>query len=409
MNRIDSFMKPLAWFMAILLAAFVAGCGGGDGTATSTDTSAPTVNSTTPANMATGVVLSTNITATFSEAMDPATITTSTFTLTQVSPILAAALPLNVPGTVSYAGTTATFNPTNNLDANFNYTATITTGVKDLTGNPLAVTKTWSFSTGTVILSANPTAPTLGEAGRFVILASQTITRAGVTDIRDGDMGIMDQARSYMTNGGFTPGVGPGEFTELTNGLSYAPDDSNTIAAAPYATPFPYPLHTSTPNIGDQWTTTGAMLTQAKTDLGIAFTYLTSTNLTAPTNTLVSTELGGTVITPGVYYTAVDATISTPLQLDAQGDANAVWIFWIDGGLTTGATGNITFVGGTGSAKNVYWATGGDTTIASGTAFLGNVLAWTQVIVNDGATITGSLYAVTAQVTLSANTVTKAP
>ena len=32
MNKFDSFTKPLMWFMALLLVAFVAGCGGGSST-----------------------------------------------------------------------------------------------------------------------------------------------------------------------------------------------------------------------------------------------------------------------------------------------------------------------------------------------------------------------------------------
>ena len=45
------------------------------------DTTRPTVTSTSPANGATGVSQSTTVTATFSEPMDPTTITTSTFAL----------------------------------------------------------------------------------------------------------------------------------------------------------------------------------------------------------------------------------------------------------------------------------------------------------------------------------------
>ena len=30
MNRFGSLFKPLTWFMALVLAALVAGCGGGD-------------------------------------------------------------------------------------------------------------------------------------------------------------------------------------------------------------------------------------------------------------------------------------------------------------------------------------------------------------------------------------------
>lgn len=132
------------WFLAVPLAMFIAGCSGSDnvvggGGGGAPDTTAPTVSSTIPADTATGVAINQNITATFSEAMDSATITSTTFTVMQ------GATP--VPGVVTYVGTVATFNPTNDLAANTVVTATITTGVTDLVGNALAANKTWSFTT----------------------------------------------------------------------------------------------------------------------------------------------------------------------------------------------------------------------------------------------------------------------
>ena len=101
-----------------------------------------------PANAATGVAIGGNIAAAFSEAMDPLTITTATFTLMQ------GATP--VTGTVSYAGVTATFNPTGALAPSTTYTATITTGAKDLAGNALAADFVWSFTTGATPDSTAP-------------------------------------------------------------------------------------------------------------------------------------------------------------------------------------------------------------------------------------------------------------
>jgi len=99
----------------------------------------PTVNSIDPLNIATGVAMNKQITATFSTAMDASTITTSTFMVKQGTTA--------VPGVVSYSGTTATFVPASNLKANTLYTVTITTGVKDVTGNALTNNMVWSFTT----------------------------------------------------------------------------------------------------------------------------------------------------------------------------------------------------------------------------------------------------------------------
>ncbi|MCX6652634.1 MAG: ice-binding family protein [Methanomassiliicoccales archaeon] len=104
------------------------------------DIIAPTVTLTVPANAATGVAINGAMTATFSEAMDPLTITTATFILKQ------GATP--VSGAVTYAGVTATFTPAVDLAYNTVYNATITTGAMDLAGNALASNYTWTFTTG---------------------------------------------------------------------------------------------------------------------------------------------------------------------------------------------------------------------------------------------------------------------
>ena len=101
------------------------------------DATPPTVASVSPVADATGVAVSTAVSATFSEAMDAATITTGSFTLDGVS------------GSVSYnSGTyTATFTPSANLAESTTYTATLSTAITDAAGNPLASAYPWSFTT----------------------------------------------------------------------------------------------------------------------------------------------------------------------------------------------------------------------------------------------------------------------
>src|SRR5207302_1401934 len=111
---------------------------------------APTVSFTVPAKAATGVAVNQKIAATFSKAMDPLTITTVTFTSEQGAAAVA--------GTVTYAGVTATFNPLSTLAPNTTYTATVTTGARDLGGNALASDFVWSFTTGA---TPNTTPPTV--------------------------------------------------------------------------------------------------------------------------------------------------------------------------------------------------------------------------------------------------------
>ncbi len=98
---------------------------------------------TTPIDSAVDVVLDTLIKATFSEAVDPLSVTTLSFTLED-------ALGL-VPGTVTTVGSTVTFVPGSGLDADTLYTATITTDVTDLSGNALIADYVWSFTTGDIV------------------------------------------------------------------------------------------------------------------------------------------------------------------------------------------------------------------------------------------------------------------
>lgn len=107
------------------------------------DQTKPTVRSISPASRATGVSTTANGFATFSEAMHPSTVTRTTVKLLRRgtrSPVAA---------TVSYDVTRkrATLNPMRALVKGATYTATVTRGARDLAGNPLATTRSWSFTT----------------------------------------------------------------------------------------------------------------------------------------------------------------------------------------------------------------------------------------------------------------------
>lgn len=106
------------------------------------DTTPPTVTSISPANGATGVSQSATASATFSEPMNPSTITTASVVLRNGTGAV-------VPATVTYNSSTrvATLTPTSPLAASSGYTATITTDVKDISGNALAADQTSSFTT----------------------------------------------------------------------------------------------------------------------------------------------------------------------------------------------------------------------------------------------------------------------
>lgn len=138
-----------ASFLLIFLATFLWTCnGGGGGGGSSPDNTAPTVSSTSPDNNAVDVSIVAAISVIFSEEMDASTVDNTTFTVADGGGPVA--------GTVSYSGTTGTFTPTDPLDLSTPYTATISTGVTDKAGNPLAQDYTWTFTTAATFTGFTP-------------------------------------------------------------------------------------------------------------------------------------------------------------------------------------------------------------------------------------------------------------
>ena len=115
-----------------------------------TDTTRPRVTSTSPAANATGVAPGANVTATFSEAMMASSINATTFKLFRKGSTT------KLSAAVRYDAATrkATLDPTNNLRLGTTYKALVSTGAKDVAGNPLDQTstttglqqKTWLFT-----------------------------------------------------------------------------------------------------------------------------------------------------------------------------------------------------------------------------------------------------------------------
>jgi hypothetical protein len=110
------------------------------------DTTPPTVVSTLPPTAgATGVAATTDVTATFSEEMMASSINGNTFKLTKKgsSTKITATVSYPDPNSPPY---TAKLDPTNSLKAGVTYKAVVTTGAKDVAGNPLAQQYTWTFT-----------------------------------------------------------------------------------------------------------------------------------------------------------------------------------------------------------------------------------------------------------------------
>ncbi|MFH1628039.1 MAG: ice-binding family protein [Pseudomonadota bacterium] len=364
MKRFKAIQTYLLFILILILSVFsITGCGGG-GDWLPGDTTAPTVSSTIPADIATDVAINRNITATFSEAMDPLTITTATFTLTQ------GATP--VPGAVTYVGTTATFNPTSNLAVSTVYTATITTGAKDLADNALAADKVWSFTTRATT-AAGPALVNLGTAGNFVILAKSGISTVPNSAIT-GDIGVSPIDQTALT--GFS------ETMDASNEFSTSAQVTGKLYAADYAVPTPANLTTAVSDMETAYTDAAGRATPDATELGAG-------------------EIGGLTIVPGLYKWGTGVLISTDVTLN--GGPDDVWIFQISGDLTQASATQVILTGGA-LPKNIFWQSFGAVTLNTTAHFEGIVLSYTEITLATGATVNGRLLSQTA-VTLDANTV----
>jgi len=338
-------------------------------TGSASDTTAPTVTYTSPANLAIDVPINARIDATFTEAMDPTTISSTTFTM--IGP---GAIP--VTGTVALATFTATFVPVSDLTINSWYTATITTGVKDLAGNALAVAKTWSFNTGTAI-GTNLAPVFLGTAGNFVILAKTGTSTTGVTYVI-GDIGVSPAAASYIT--GFGLSADPSNTfstSSLVNGKLYAAD---------YAPPTP------------------ANMTTAISDMETAYTDAAGRTLPDATE-LYAGDISGKTLAPGLYKWSSGLLINGGVTLAGTGSGNDVWIFQIAQDLTVGNAAFMTLSNGA-QAKNIFWQVAGQVTLGTTANFKGIILCQTLIEMQTNGTFTGRALAQTA-VTLDAATIIK--
>jgi hypothetical protein len=201
---------------------------------TITDTTRPSVVLTVPSPGATDVTTNTRITATFSEAMDPASITVASFTVTNTT------LGSPVTGTVDYsaAARTATFTPTGAvLAGNNQFAATITAAATDLSGNalagntavaPLAGAHDWSFTTGGIGDLVAPTVTAITPAdGSTGICRTKSVS---ATFSEPMDASTLTAATFGVTaNGVAVPGIV--SYDALSQVASFVPSDPAGFAA----------------------------------------------------------------------------------------------------------------------------------------------------------------------------------
>jgi hypothetical protein len=421
------------------------------------DDIAPFVRYTIPTNNATNTPVNQRIAAIFSEPIDPLSITNVTFSLKQGL--------IPVPGTVTYVGLTATFTPTSSLAYNTTYTATITTGVEDLAGNPMAADYVWSFDTDVstdltspTVIKTDPMNGAIGVVLNKVITAkfseemdALTITSTSFT-LRRATMlvsGMITYVDSVAT---FTPTMHLLANTTYNATITtQATDLAGNHLAMNYNWSFttggqlPYPLpinldcaNTFTVLAGSTVTSTGntivhgdlglspgtavvgfppgqvlngsihindALANNAKLCLTIAYNDAAGRTLNA---IIVSDgELGGKTLAPGLYRSAPGSfgITNSDLTLDAQGDVNAVWIFQMPSSTLTVGNGRQVILAGGATSANIFWQIGSSATIGTTADMKGTMMADQSITLKNGARLNGRALARIAAVTFDNNLV----
>lgn len=203
----------------------------------------------------------------------------------------------------------------------------------------------------------------------FAILAGSLISNVPTSSVT-GDIGLSPAARSFITGFGLT---------EVT-GTVYASDD---VAPAGVA----------------------AMLTAVKGDLTTA--YIDAAGRTATDLVLVAGNLGGLILTPGLFKSTGSLEISSgDLTFDARGNANAVFIIQIASTLSMTSGRKVVLSGGA-KASNIFWQVGTSASLGTTSVFKGNIMADQSISLNTGASVEGRLFARIGEVTLAGNTVVR--
>jgi hypothetical protein len=368
-----------------------------------------TVQSTNPANGAAAVCPASTINATFNVPsglqMNPTSINSGVFTVTGAAPVTASSVVLDAA-----TGRIASFTPNAPLTVGVTYTARIrsgATGAVDLAvpANDMVADKIWTFTVASCTVPPIPPVVALGSASQFGTFGgSAGITNQGLNTIINGSIGTTAVSTAVT---GFHD-AGPGcTYTETplnvgtVNGLIYTAAPPPTVGCPVEGT-----------------ATTFAVASAARAGALAAYNALVAMPGGPDPG---AGNLANKTLAPGVYTAGAGSFMiqGGNLTLDAQGDANAVWVFQMATTLTVGGPGaafpsSIIMANGA-QAKNVFWQVGSAATInaAGGGTFYGTVIAQQGAAISTPGnvslvTINGRVLSLNASVTM-VNTVINVP
>jgi hypothetical protein len=222
-------------------------------------------------------------------------------------------------------------------------------------------------------LSWAQTAPPLASAQSFAVLGATTVTNTGASVIT-GDLGVSP------------PGVSATGFS-LTNHIVVGPGGGVTAGLG---------VVTGTIFVGNPV----SLLAHADASKAYAALLVQTCN---SANNLSGQDLGGLTLAPGVYCFNSSAQLTGQLTLNG----NGVYVFQIGSTLTTASKSAVVLANGA-AAGNVFWQVGSSSTLGTGTAFAGNLIAFTSDTVTTGVSVAGRVFALGGAVTLDTNNITVA-
>ena len=214
-----------------------------------------------------------------------------------------------------------------------------------------------SFMIGLSGTALAATAVQLGTAGGYAVLGGSTVTNTGST-IVNGDLGL--SPGTSVT--GFPPGT--------VNGVQHITD----AAAA-----------------------------QAQADLVTAYDAASGQ---ATAVTIISGDLGGQTLVPGIYKSTSALGLTGTVTLDAQGNPDAVFLFQVGSALTTASASRVLLINNA-QVCNIFWQVGSSATLGTNSNFAGTILASASVTVNTGASVDGRVLARNGAVTLDINPISR--
>jgi hypothetical protein len=352
------------------------------------DDTPPTIVARNPADPTLSICKNHSVSVTFSESMDPTTITAANMYVTGgVNPTEAGALTYD---TLSKTATFTVSDPAGFANTT-TYTVHVNTGVQDLAGVAMAIDSTSTFQTNTALCAAAPTV-SLGAVAAFGAFGGGAgATNSGLNTVVNGDLGTTAACTLFT---GFHDGSHV--YTQTTSNVGEVTGD---IFCGP-------PAPGTTQKL--------AIATQAAADALAAYNALAAMPLATR---LSSGDLHGVpslTLAPGIYRPS-DATLQLStgnITLDASGDANAMWVFQIPESLTMALDTKVLLANGA-QAKNVYWQVGSAARLENRSTMVGTIIARAGVTISTAAeplqtTLTGRAIGLNASVTM-VNTTIVAP